>query len=376
MYRKILFMVKIFFLALLIVLSSCSNDETSTVVQFNGLEEEIDYIVNRYIKVGAMVGVINKQQERITFSYGTRSIVNNQPPDINTVFEIGSITKTFTAILAADMYLNGDLSDDPVGNYLPAGEVAIPSRGGVEISFIHLATHSAGIPRSPLSSNYPLPPGYDPFIPFAAYTTEQIYDYLTNYCVLVFVPGTGCLYSNTGMGLLGHIIGMVDGTSYETVLTRDIFDELGMDNSSLFLTAEQMDNLATGHDIKKQIVLNWDAQDIFQGAGFIKTSLNDMFKYLEANLGLLETPLMDAIDLTHQPQFHQGSLGDIGLAWYVLELDDGQVITYHGGGTGGYDTYLGFNKSLSTGAIVLFNSKVREDVHFIGERVLKAINKY
>jgi hypothetical protein len=69
-------------------------------------------------------------------------------------------------------------------------------------------------------------------------------------------------------------------------------------------------------------------------------------------------------------------LGDIGLVWYILEIDDGQVIIYHGGGTGGYNSYLGFNESLSTGAVVLFNSKVQEDVHFIGERVLKAINKY
>ena len=55
---------------------------------------------------------------------------------------------------------------------------------------------------------------------------------------------------------------------------------------------------------------------------------------------------------------------------------DGQVIIYHGGGTGGYDTYLGFNKSLSTGAIVLFNSKLDESILLIGELVLKAINKY
>jgi D-alanyl-D-alanine-carboxypeptidase/D-alanyl-D-alanine-endopeptidase len=101
-----------------------------------------------------------------------------------------------------------------------------------------------------------------------------------------------------------------------------------------------------------------------------------MFKYLEANLGLVQTTLRDAMDLTHQPQFHQGSMGDIGLAWYILELDDGQTMIYHGGGTGGYDSFLGFNKSLSTGAIILFNSKVNESVHTIGERVLKAINKY
>jgi len=175
---------------------------------------------------------------------------------------------------------------------------------------------------------------------------------------------------------MGHIEGLIDGTSYETVLKREVFDVLGMENSSLFLTAAQKNNLARGYDRNLHIAPNWDAQDIFQAAGFIKTSLNDMFKYLEANLGLVQTPLRDAMDLTHQPQFHQGSLGDIGSVWYILELDDGQTMIYHGGGTGGYDSFFGFNKSSSTGAIVLFNSKVNESVYVIGELVMKAINRY
>jgi len=366
---------KVFCLVGMLFILSCATDKTSVGPRFQSLEEEINGIAKTYTRVGAMIGVIDKQQQKLIFSYGSKSVDTNEPPDANTVFEIGSITKTFTATIAADMYLNGYFSDDTVGHYLPAGQVTMPSKDGVEIQFINLLTHTSGIPRIP-GTSYPYPPGYDPSNPYAAYTTAHVYNYLTNYCTLEFTPGTWWLYSNTGVGLMGHIEGLVDGTSYETVLKREIFDELGMDNSSLFLTADQMNNLAIGHNINKQIVPNYDAQDIFQGAGFIKTSLNDMFKYLEANLGLVQTPLKDAMDLTHQPQFHQGSMGDIGLAWYILELDDGQTMVYHGGGTGGYDSFLGFNKSLSTGAIILFNSKVNESVHTIGELVLKAINKY
>ena len=376
MYRKMILISKVVCLMCIILISGCDKDDTPTGPPIGSLEEEIDHIANQYLKVGAIIGIINKQQERVIFSYGTKSINNNEPPDVNTVFEIGSITKTFTATLAANMFLTGNFSDDTVGHYLPAGQVTMPSKDGIEIRLVHLLTHSSGIPRIPQGTNFPYPEGYDPIDPYAAYTTDHIYDYLTNYCVLEFTPGTWWAYSNTGMGLTGHIIGLVDGTSYETVLTRDIFNVLDMNNSSLFLTAQQMNNLAIGHNSNKQIVPNWNAQDIFQGAGFIKTSLNDMFKYLEANLGLIETPLRMAMFFTHQAQFHQGSLGEICLAWYELELDDGQVIYYHGGGTGGYDTYLGFNKSLSTGAIVLFNSTVEESVLVIGELVLKAINKY
>lgn len=376
MYRKIIFIATILISIFLIVLTGCDKQESPTGPQFNNLEEEIDHIANQYLKVGAIIGIINKQQEKSIYSYGRKSINSNEPPDANTVFEIGSITKTFTAILAADMFLNGNFSDDTVSHYLPDSLVTMPNKDSIEIRFIHLLTHSSGIPRSPQGTSFSYPAGYDLLNPYAAYTTDHIYDYLTNYCELEFTPGAWWLYSNTGMGLTGHLIGLVDESSYETVLTRDIFNVLDMDNSSLFLNAQQMRNLASGHNANKQIVPNWNAQDIFQGAGFIKTSLNDMFKYLEANLGLINTPLRDAIDFTHQAQFHQGSLGKMGLAWYILELSDGQVIIYHGGGTGGYETYLGFNNSLRTGAIVLFNSKVDESVLVIGERVLKAINKY
>ena len=376
MYRGIIFIVQILCLAFLFISLSCDNDKTSTGPQFDSLEEEIDYIAEQYVKVGAVIGVINKQHERLVFSYGTKSINNNEPLDANTVFEIGSITKTFTATIAAQMYLNDYFLDDTVSHYLPVEQVTMPSKDGVEIRLIHLLTHSSGIARSPRGTSYPYPPEYDPLNPYAAYTTNHIYDYLTNYCTLEFTPGTWWLYSNTGMGLMGYIEGKVDSTSYEVVLTREIFDVLGMDNSTLFLTDQQLNNLAIGHNVDTQITPNWNAEAIFQGAGFIKTSLNDMFKYLEANLGSVQTPLRDAMDMAHEPQFHQGSMGDIGLAWYILELDDGQTMIYHGGGTGGYDTFIGFNKSLSTGAVILFNSKVGGAVHTIGELVIKAINKY
>ena len=375
MHRKIIYVFSLIFIVI-ILFSGCSED-SPTGPQFNNLKEEIDDIAGRYTKVGAIIGIINKQQERLIFSYGSRSTNTTVAPDSNTVFEIGSITKTFTAVLVANTYLSGNFTDDTVGHYLPEDQVTMPTKDGVEIRFEHLLTHSSGIPRSLRGTGYPYPPEYNEENPYAEYTTEMVYDYLTNYCILEFTPGTWWSYSNTGMGLMGHILGLEDGSNYQTVLTRDIFDALGMDNSSLFLTTEQMTNLAIGHDENRNAVQNWTARDIYQGAGFIKTSLADMFKYLEANLDIGNSPLYEAMDLTHLPQYHQGSMGEMALAWYVLDLSDGQQIVYHGGGTGGYDTYLGFNKSLQTGTIILFNAKLgNESVMVIGEQVLKAINKY
>ena len=363
----------------MVLISGCNkNDDINP--GFSNLEEEVNYLADQYVKVGAMVGIIDKHQNKHILSYGSKSINNAEAPDANTVFDIGSITKTFTAIIAAKMYLESNITDEIVGHYLPADQVTMPSKDSVEITFLHLLTHTSGLPRTPHEngSPFPLPEGYDGENPYAVYTTEDVYDYLTNYCTLEFTPGTYWGYSNTGYGLLGHILGLIDGSSYENILTRDIFDVLGMDNSSLFLTDEQLMNMAAGHNASLKIVPNYTANDIFQGCGMVKSSLNDMFKFLESNMGIVESPLTDAMMMTHQNSgINTGSMGYIGLAWFILELEDGQQIIYSGGDTNGHSAYMAFNMSKLTGAIILLNASFHDNTNMnFGHSLMMAINKY
>jgi len=364
---------------LILFLTFCHKDDSSSGKKFDSLEQEVDFIADKYVKVGAIVGIINKEQQKLVYSFGSKSINQNVPPDANTVFDIGSITKTFTAILAANMYLKGSIEDDIVEHHLPATLITMPTKNNEEITILHLLTHTSGIPRTPHEegSTYPLPPGYAIDNPYAAYTTEQVYDYLTNYCTLEFEPGTWWEYSNTGYGLLGHVLGLIDGTSYQTILSRDIFNVLEMSHSSLFLTDDQKLNQALGHDSNKKIVPFFTANDIFQGMGMIKSTLNDMFKFLEANMGLVSTPLRDAMDLSYQKVMHQGSMGDQGMAWWILDLDDGQKIIYSGGNTNGHSSYIAFNQAKSTGVVVLLNSSNLDGTNMdMGKEIMKAIIKY
>ena len=131
---------------------------------------------------------------------------------------------------------------------------------------------------------------------------------------------------------------------------------------------------------------NFDANDIFQGAGFIKSSLNDMLLYLKANIGLIDNTLVDAIDLAHQAHFNVGTVtyddrpGEvfeltIGLGWHQHKSSDGRTYYWHGGSTNGHTAYIGFDKLNLTGVVVLCNC---EDINIIifGDEILKAINKY
>jgi D-alanyl-D-alanine-carboxypeptidase/D-alanyl-D-alanine-endopeptidase len=346
--------------------------DSSTQPEPATLTEAIDELAESYVEVGAMVGVV-RGSETLVLSYGTKQFGADDAPDRHSVFEIGSITKTFTTALLARRILDGTLEpEEAVQPYLPGDRVTLPTRDGEEITFIRLATHRSGLPQRVQDSDYPKPPGFNPLNWYAAYTTDHIYDYLTNYVELVFTPGSDWLYSNTGMGLLGHVLGLIDGTSYETLVSREMFDVLGMDNSSLFLTDAQRDNFALGHSSSRNVVPNYTANDIYQGAGFIKSSLDDMLLYLKAHLRLTDTPLNDALEYTREPLFHVEYWGDSGMDWYTKELEDGQVVTYKGGRTGGYGAYMGLNESTSTGTIVLLNHSVAGRAQQFGEAVLKA----
>lgn len=367
---------KLFYVLLIILfISSCSKSNSTNAP--DSLEEAIDEIASEYLKVGMMIGVINSDQEKIIFSYGTKSRGTDDAPDENTVFDIGSMTKTFTSLMVADTYLNGNFTDDTVSHYLPEN-VTLPTYNGTQIRIVDLATHSSGLPRTPHADGqtYPGPDGFNSENPYEQYVAEDVYDYLTNYCTLIFEPGTFWEYSNTGFGLLGHLAGLVNDSTYKDVLQDRIFDELGMNRSSVFLNDEQFTNYSLGYNTELRNVPYFVANDIFQGAGFIKSTLSDLIKYLEAQMGITETPLKNAIDLTHIPQLHQGSMGEQAMAWFIQTLDDGQTMFYSGGDTNGHSSFIGFNKDTMTGVIILSNYAMHGPQLTMGPEILEAIAQY
>ena len=367
----------------LLVCPGCKHEEE--IPEFHTLEEELDYLMDKYVRMGAALGIIDSQQQLHTYFYGSLSVNNPSLPDENSLFDIGSITKTFTATLLAQKVVEGEMDlEDRVQEYLPGDQVTMPGWEGTEIRLKHLATHSSGLPRSPRESAQPYPEGYDPFNPYDAYGTSDVYDYLNNYCELEFEPGTGYLYSNTGGGLLGHVLGLEDGTSYSELLERGILEPLGMELTTLDLEAEHLPFLAPGHDESGDSVANYTANDIFEGAGFIKSNLKEMILYLKANLGLAGDAA--PYELAQQPHFEVGEVTysdregrfnlSIGLGWHIHTVNDDYSYRYHGGRTNGYMAFMAFDRDRSTGFVVLFNHSVPNMINQIGEELRVAIKKY
>ena len=245
------------------------------------------------------MGVVFEGQNN-TYCYGSLDRDGPTSPDERTLFEIGSITKVFTTSLLADMHLKGEIDlDDPVNKFLPS-PVALRSLGGVDVTLRHLATHTSGLPRIP--SNLGLKNIFLAKNPYAEYTVESLYAYLSK-CHLMSSPGSAYYYSNLGMGLLGHVLGLVAVMDYEALVRERICRPLGMNDTAISLSDDQRDRLAPGQTKRKQ-VSNWDMPTLAGCAAFCST-IHDMLTFLNANIHPRSTPLKDAIELAHTIQLRK-----------------------------------------------------------------------
>jgi serine-type D-Ala-D-Ala carboxypeptidase/endopeptidase len=310
-------------------------------------DAEIKAILRTFIErdhwgVGMVVGIVDEQGTRIV-SYGKMD--NGDSPEVNgdTLFEVGSVTKTFTTLLLEDMIQRGEMKlEDPVEKFLP-GSVKVPRWGARKITLFDLATHTSGLPRD-LEGEV---------------NEARLYDFLSH-CRLARKPGRKVEYSNLGVLLLGHAIQLKAGTNYEALLEERICRPLNMDSTCITVTPALRARLAKSHNKE-----NRPAGDLadqlapLPGCGAIRSTANDMLQYVAANIGLANSPLTPLMEKTHVVRFpHAMEEIDVAMPWWVYHRRGAEFIT-HGGCTMGHQAFIGFDKQAKRGVVVLAN---REDV--------------
>lgn len=302
--------------------------------------------------VAIVVGVIEPRGRRV-ISHGN---VNG-----DTLFEIGSVTKVFTALLLADSVQRGEVAlTDPVSKYLPA-EVKVPA-----VTLEQLARHTSGLPRLPAN----LAPK-DAANPYVDYTVAQLYEFLSAY-ELPRAAGSQYEYSNLGAGLLGHALAQRAGVDYATLVRTRITAPLGMKSTTVTLTDALRRRLAPGHGEKGERVANWDVTSL-AGAGALRSTANDLLTFVAAHLGYQRTPLAPAMTLLLASRSPAGAPDlEIALGWHVLKTHDGREIAWHNGGTGGYRSFVGFDPKTRSGVVLLTNSSSGSTVDELGRRLLDA----
>src|SRR5262249_38746339 len=156
----------------------------------------------------------------------------------------------------------------------------VPEFGGKKITLVDLATHTSGLPRLP-SNMAPK----DPNNPYADYTMEQLYQFLSGYALTRDI-GSKMEYSNLGVGLLGNALARRAGMDYETLMRTRIAAPLKMDDTRVALSAAMKDRLAKGHNDVREPAANWDVP-VLAGAGAIRSDARDMLQFVAAHLGLV-----------------------------------------------------------------------------------------
>ena len=324
-----------------------TNEDLRTMLRYQ-VEDE---------KVPAMVmGVLEPDGSTRTVWYGSAG-PDTRPLGPKSLFEIGSITKLFTATLLVDMVAKSEVAlDDPVSKYLPDG-VTMPTRGADEITLLDLSTHHSGLPRLPDNMN-----PADPTNPYADYTVELLYEFLSNHELRRDI-GIEYEYSNLGMGLLGHVLERVAGMRFDQLVEERILAPLGMNMTSF---SHESDWMTKGHGASGEVVPYWglSPQDAglstIAGAGGLQSNAEDMLKFIAANVGEPTTDLERAMRTAHSLQRQIDADVGIGLNWSVRTRGDVTILG-HDGGTAGFHTRLGFNPSNGAGFIVLTNGVAYND---------------
>jgi serine-type D-Ala-D-Ala carboxypeptidase/endopeptidase len=338
------------------LLSSCANVLALRVAEAQtvGLADDaILKILRHRIDVerratGMAVGVVEHGRRR-SISHGTLSPSDSRRVSADTLFEIGSVTKVFTALVMADMMHHGELKfDDPVNRYLPSG-VRTPDRNGRSITLADLATHTSGLPLfpfSPITTSKPLEA-------LARFTVSDLGSWLAGF-TLPRDPGAQWEYSNVGYGVLGLALANRAGMTYEALLNRRVIRPLKLTNTVLRPAEEPARRLAVGHDSSLSPVSPLDL-GIFAPAGSLRSTVEDLLSFLSALLPNSRSPLEAPAQLLlsiRRPAPAVG--GEQALGWDVVNGAD--AFLAKDGVTAGQAATIVLNVPRRTGVVVLSNA--------------------
>lgn len=330
-------------------------------------------LVNGNKNLGMVIGVydIGSEYPRM-FYYGRTNKEERVTPNEYTVFEIGSITNTFTTTMLAMMERDGLIKiNDPVQNYLPAG-LTIHNHSSNEITrILHLATHTAGFPRMP--NNLIGASKTNVKNPFKNYNEEDLTNFVNNF-ISDRAPGHMYEYSNVGMGFLGYIMTKTSNMTYQGLLNKYLLDSLGMPNTGVVMTEDMKKMLAKGYDANGEPSGSWDF-DVLTGAGGMRSNLKDMMTYLAFQMGKTDKlNFKEGLFLTQKRRAETG-LDNIwiGLGWHISETSGGKQVIWHDGSTGGYRAMIAFMPELQTGIVVLSNQA--NNIDGVAMEILKYTNR-
>lgn len=323
------------------------------------LDKNVDALVKKHRSslntVGLSIGIWQDGQSNI-YGYGETRKGNQQVPDAHTFFEIGSITKTFTAT-AMVQWLNekGLGLESPIQAFLP-NSIPVLSKEGAAVNFKQLLNHSSGIAYFPSNLNLLI---NDDAKELARYSESKLFDYLEK-GKLSAKPGTTYEYSNTAMGLAGTILARENKMTYGDYLQLKMCEPLGLFETKVKLSAEEKSRMSDGHRGGKKVDF-WESLGALDGAGVLRSTTSDLLKYGAACINPPRTPLGKAMSTAQVSTLKNAKnlteMVEVCLGWHLLHTEDKKgSLLFHDGGTGGFNCSLILDKEKKLVLVVCYNS--------------------
>jgi CubicO group peptidase (beta-lactamase class C family) len=259
----------------------------------------------------------------------------------SSLFEIGSLTKIFTSTILADFIINDKIKgEENIYDHLANDNITDKN-----ISFLELSNHTSGLPRLPTNLDLTKT---DPFNPYKNYDEASLLEYLSGDIKLVD-QGSKSSYSNLGAGLLGYVLKTLDKKDFKELYSTYIFDKYGMTESYVNRT-DITSGLVTGLDGSGRETSGWDL-NVLLGAGGIISSTKDLSQFVVKHFNTKDAVL----ELSRKENFKVNDRIGKAMGWSTLHTNSGQVAYWHGGGTGGYTSYILMNPENKKSIVILSN---------------------
>lgn len=315
-----------------------------------------------YPRTAPGAAVMISRNGRVLFekAYGVSDLGSQQPNTVSTNFNIGSVTKQFTAYCILELVTRKKLSlDDPLTRFFPGFH---PVTGKITVR--QLLSHCSGI-----ADHY----GFTDTNRVKRATDKDVLEAVQQAGELYFAPGTHYRYSNTAYCLLGMIIERVSGQSYAAYIRQHIFEPLHMAHSSVLQMGQPIAKRAIGYDYDSatgQFLKLDEKESIFfstEADGGIYTSLEDYAKWLQFLAGAGKTRIQQA----QSPQFPVDSLQKLfyGYGWFVSDKGPSRAV-YHSGSNGGFRAFI-YTIPSKKYQLIIFSNRTGVDL----EELVKRLNE-
>lgn len=321
----------------------------NSIAQVNNvhpIQAKLDSIFRLNTVPGILVASSVKGKHQF-FTAGVADKKSNLAFTPETQFEIGSISKTFTAFLLESVLQKNDIADTSlITQFLPDSLAKNKAIAGIQL--LHLLNHTSGLPRLPENIGIP----QDRLQPYANYNKDNLYYYLN-----ITEPKTfgKIAYSNLGVGLAGVIAENISNKSYQQLLIEYINKPFQLKHTGIEPSKRMPKSIGY---FGNEVASYWD-MNVLVGAGGIKSDANDLLQYLDFMASNQSLPVVKSV-LQKTTQLNKQAA--IAKAWHTIEKDGNTLLYWHNGGTYGFSTFAAFNPTTKNSIVVVINAFNKNDI--------------